>query len=57
MTIPAVVYFDQGTHACTCVCMVENNEKHLKIIRKIPFPSCSCMKKNEEKSLLVSNWE
>ena len=25
-----VVYFDQQTHACTCVLMVENNGKHSK---------------------------
>ena len=28
-----VVYFD------ACVCMVENDEKHSKIIEKVPFPS------------------
>ena len=55
-----VVYFDQRTHACPSVCMGENNKKHWKMV---PFPSCAreahvrSMKKNEEKSLLVSNWE
>ena len=58
-----VVYFDQWTHAWACVCMFENNEKHLKIMKKVPFPSCvleahvRLVKKNEEKSLLVSYWE
>ena len=26
-----VVYFDQRTHACACVCMVENNKNYFKI--------------------------
>ena len=26
------VYFDQRMHACACVRMIENNQKHLKII-------------------------
>ena len=30
-----VVYFDQQMHACTCVYMVRNNEKRLKIIKKV----------------------
>ena len=30
----AVVYFDQRTHASACFHMVENNEKHLKNIKK-----------------------
>ena len=30
----AVVYFDQRTHACACVRMVENDKKHSKIIKK-----------------------
>ena len=25
-----VVYFDQRMHACACICMVKNNEKHQK---------------------------
>ena len=28
-----VVYFDQRMHASTCICMVEINEKHSKIIK------------------------
>ena len=28
---PNVVYFDQWTHACACVRMVQNNQKHLKM--------------------------
>ena len=35
-----VVYFDQQMHACTCVGMVENNEKCFKIIKNILFSSC-----------------
>ena len=35
-----VVYFDKRTHACTYVCMVENNKKHSKIMKKVPFSSC-----------------
>ena len=31
-----LVYFNQQTHACACVCMVENNEKCLRIIKKYP---------------------
>ena len=34
-----VVYFDQRAHACTCVCMVENDLKHLKMNKKVPFSS------------------
>ena len=34
-----VVYFDQRTHACAYIHMVENNEKHLKIIKKVLFSS------------------
>ena len=34
------VYFDQPTHACVCICMVKNEEKHKKIMKKEPFPSC-----------------
>ena len=30
-----VVYFDQQVHACACVHMVENNEKHLKIMKNM----------------------
>ena len=43
--------------------MVGNDEKHLKVMKKVPFASCvqkahvRLMKKNEEKSLLVSDWE
>ena len=28
-----VVYFDQQMHACACVGMVENDQKHLKMIK------------------------
>ena len=31
------MYFDQQTHACACIHMVENNEKRLKIIKKVLF--------------------
>ena len=34
-----VVHFDQRMHACTCICMVEDNEKHLKTIKKVLFSS------------------
>ena len=34
------IYFDQQTHACTCVHMVENDEKISKIMKKVPYPSC-----------------
>ena len=37
----SVVYFNQQTHACTCVRMVNNNEKHWKMMKKVPFPSCA----------------
>ena len=33
MWLSFVVYFDQRTHACACICMVENNQKHSKIRR------------------------
>ena len=58
-----VVYFDQRMHACACVCMVENDQKHSKMSKKVPFSSCTqeaherLSMKNEEKSLLVSDWE
>ena len=51
-----VVYFDQ-------LCMVENNDKHSKIMKKESLLSCEReaqvrrMNENEETSLLVSNWE
>ena len=32
-----VVYFDQRTHACACLRMVENNQKHKKMIKKYIF--------------------
>ena len=35
--ILCVVYFDQRTHACAYVHMVENNEKRLKITKKYFF--------------------
>ena len=53
--ITAVVYFDQRKHACACVRMVENVQKHLKMSKKVPFSSCArdahvrLTKKNEEK--------
>ena len=56
-----VVYFDQRMHACSCVSMVENDKKHLKIMKKVHFPSCTqkahvrLIRENEEKSLLVYN--
>ena len=63
MTVHTVVYFDQQTHAWACIGMVEIDEKHSKIMKKVPFSSCvleahvRLMKENEEKSLLVSDWE
>ena len=35
-----VVYFDQQSHACACVRMVENDHKHKKMMKKVYFPSC-----------------
>ena len=35
------MYFDQQTHACACICMVKNDKKHLKIMKKVPFSSCA----------------
>ena len=35
-----VVYFDQRMHACACVCMVENDQKHKKMMKKVHFSSC-----------------
>ena len=32
-----VVYFDQQMHACACVPMVENDKKHLKMMKKVFF--------------------
>ena len=58
-----VVYFNQQMHACACVRMVKNNEKHSKIIITVSFSLCAreahvgLIKKKEEKSLLVSDWE
>ena len=51
-----VVYFDQRTHACACVRMVENDQNHCKMSEKVPFSSCvreayeRLTNKNEEKS-------
>ena len=36
-----VVYFDQRTHACASVRMVQNDQKHKKIMEKVPFSSCT----------------
>ena len=50
-----VVYFNQQTHACTCVRMVENDQKHSKMSKKVPFSSCAreahirLTKKNKKK--------
>ena len=32
-----VVYFDQQTHACACIRMVENDQKHSKMSKKYLF--------------------
>ena len=56
-----VVYFDQQTHACACVRMVENDQKHKKIMKKVPFCSCTpeaherLTKKNKEKIIMYAN--
>ena len=34
MVILYVVYFDQQTHACACVRIVENDQKHKKIMNQ-----------------------
>ena len=50
------MYFDQQTHACACVRMVENDKKHSKMMKKVLFllfareAHVRRMKKNEEKS-------
>ena len=50
-----VVYFDQQMHACACVRMVENDQNHCKMSKKVLFSSCvreayeRLTKKNEEK--------
>ena len=50
----SVVYFNQQIHACSCIRMVENNEKHLKIMKKYLFyhEHQRCIKKNEEKKFV-----
>ena len=35
--LQTVVYFDQWMHASACIHMVENNEKHSKIMKKYLF--------------------
>ena len=46
-----------------CILTSEHNKKYLKMMKKVFFSSCAreahvtCMKKNEVKSWLVSNWE
>ena len=53
-----VVYFDQRTHACACVCMVENDKNIQKWWKKY-LSSCAReaqvrpMKKNEEKVFVL----
>ena len=53
----------QDTPLLCILTMVKNDEKHSKMMKKVPLLSCAWeahvrhMKKNEEKSLLVSNWE
>ena len=50
-------------HAFACVRMVENDQKHSKMSKKVPFSSCvreayeRLTNKNQEKSLLVSDWD
>ena len=48
---PCVVYFDQQTHACACIHMVENDQKHWIIMKKYLFHHAyeRLMKKKEEK--------
>ena len=49
-----VVYFNQQMHACACIQMVKNDNKHSKKMNKVPFSTCAReahergMKKNEE---------
>ena len=38
----AVVYFNRQTHACACICMVENNERHYKSAKNNFFTECDC---------------
>ena len=47
-----VVHFDQQTHACACVRMVENDEKHKKMMKKYLLVHAHerLAKKKEEKS-------
>ena len=52
-----VVYFNQQTHACACIHMVKNNEKHLKITKKYAQETLvrlRLMQEQEEKCSLVS---
>ena len=35
-----VVYFDQRMHTCARVPMAENDQKHSKMSKKVPFSSC-----------------
>ena len=52
---PYVVYFDQRTHACSRIRRVENDQKHLKMSKKVSFSSFAWeahvrhTQKNEEK--------
>ena len=52
---PYVVYFDQWTHACSRIRRVENDQKHLKMSKKVSFSSFAWeahvrhTQKNEEK--------
>ena len=48
LSIHIVVNFTQQTHACACVRMVQNNWKHPKISKKVPFSSCA-QEAHEEK--------
>ena len=38
----SVVYFDQQTHAYACIHMVENDEKHSKIMKKYLLHHAYC---------------
>ena len=35
------MYFEQRTHACACIRMVENDRKHKKMMKKVSFPRFS----------------
>ena len=43
-------------HACACSCMVKNNQKHLRMSKKVPFSSCTQEAQEEKRTFFTHFW-